>query len=299
MSSNQVDAQIGDVSSSRRADAGIVTPEAVVLDVETAGFASRILAGLLDLTIQLTVLLVFGTLVSVAFLGDESGVTTVFAIMTFLVIFGYPIAFETWLRGRTPGKMAVGLRAVTTDGAPLRLREATLRAMGGVVDRLLPPGGITGALFVLFTPRHQRLGDLIAGTMVIRDPERYVSTPALWFTAPPGLEGYAETIDPTSITVEQYTVVRSFLTRGTALSAPVRATLARDLANRLAAHIRHQPPQFVAPEAFLICAMARYQRRNGPGRAAGAPTSLPRSVNPGMPGAPGAYSGPITTGSWQ
>lgn len=299
MSAQQVDAQIGGDSSSVRAAEGIVTPEAVVLDVETAGFASRILAGLLDLTIQLTILLVFGTLISVAFLGDESGVTTVFAMVTFLVIFAYPIGFETWLRGRTPGKMALGLRAVTVDGAPIRLREATLRAMGGVVDRLLPPGGITGALFVLFTPRHQRLGDLIAATMVIRDPERRVVTPALWFSAPSGLEQYAETIDPTSITVEQYTVIRSFLTRGASLSAPVRSSLAQDLAGRLAVRIRHQRPPFVPAEAFLICAMARYQRRNGPGRAAGAPSVPVIHTRPGMPSWPGGYSGSATPGSWQ
>lgn len=278
---------------------GIVTPEAVVLEVETAGYASRILAGLLDLTIQLGLLLVIGFLLGLVFLGDTSGVITAFAIATFLVLFGYPIGFETWLRGRTPGKMALGLRAVTTDGAPIRLREATLRAMGGVVDRLLPPGGVTGALFVLLTPRHQRLGDLIAGTMVIRDPEKYVNMPALWFSPPPGLEQYAETIDPTAITVEQYTVIRSFLTRGTSLAAPIRATLARDLANRLAARVRHQPPQFVVPEVFLICAMARYQRRNGPGRASNVPTSMLRPVQPGMPTAPGSYAGPVTTGPWQ
>ena len=254
-------------SDSGRSGGGIVTPEAVVLDVETAGFASRILAGVLDLIIQLALLLFIGLLLGFAFFRDGSGVITAFAIASFLVIFGYPIGFETWLRGRTPGKMTFGLRAVTTDGAPIQLRDATLRAMGGVVDRLLPPGGVTGALFVMLTPRHQRLGDLIAGTMVIRDPERYVTTPALWFSPPPGLEQYATTIDPTAITVEQYTVIRSFLTRGASLSGPVRESLARDLGNRLAERIHHQPPRFVAPEVFLICAMARYQRRNGPGRA--------------------------------
>jgi len=265
-----------------RSTGGIVTPEAVVLDVETAGYASRILAGLLDLFIQLALLFATGFLISLALFGGESGAVTAFAIATFLTIFCYPIGFETWLRGRTPGKMALGLRAVTTDGAPIRLRDATLRAMGGVVDRLLPPGGVTGALFVLFTPRHQRLGDLIAGTMVIRDPERHVATPALWFSPPPGLEVYAETIDPTAITVDQYTVIRSFLTRGPSLSASVRATLALDLANRLADRIRHRPPQYVSPEVFLICAMARYQRRNGPGRAA-VPTPTSHADRPGMP----------------
>ncbi len=280
--------EVQDVGGGGRTAGGIVTPEAVVLDVETAGYASRILAGLLDLLIQLALLFVVGVILGIAFFGDDSGVITAFAIATFLVIFGYPIGFETWLRGRTPGKIALGLRAVTNDGAPIRLREATLRAMGGVVDRLLPPGGVTGALFVMLTPRHQRLGDLIAGTMVIRDPEKFVTTPALWFSPPPGLEQYATSIDPTAITVEQYTVIRSFLTRGTSLSAPVRATFARDLATRLAERIHHQPPRFVAPEVFLICAMARYQRRNGPGRASGAPTTMARPEHPGMPGAPGS-----------
>ena len=247
---------------------GIITPEAVVLDVETAGYASRILAGLLDLTVQMVILIIMAVIIGLGFAGDDSSAQTAFAIVFFLVLFGYPILFETLLRGRTPGKMALSIRAVTLDGAPIRLRDATLRSMGGVVDRMLPPGGVTGALFVALTPRRQRVGDLIAGTMVIRDPEKFVLTPALWFSAPRGLEQYADTIDPTAITVEQYTVVRSFLTRGSSLSPAIRHSLASDLATRLAAHIKHEVPQYVAPETFLICVMARYQRRNGPGVAA-------------------------------
>ena len=134
----------------------------------------------------------------------------------------------------------------------------------------------------------ERVGDLIAGTIVIRDPERFVVTPALWFSAPHGLEAYAETIDPTAITVEQYTVIRSFLTRGTALAPAVRGSIGIDLANRLAAEIHHRPPQWVPPEAFLICAMARFQRRNGPGRATTMPA--PQWTGPGMPGPPGGWA---------
>ena len=69
-----------------RSAGGIVTPEAVVLDVETAGYASRILAGLFDLTIQLALLFIVGVLLGIAFFGDESGVITAFAIASFLVI---------------------------------------------------------------------------------------------------------------------------------------------------------------------------------------------------------------------
>jgi len=251
---------------------GIVTPEAVVLDIDTAGFAPRILAGLIDLTIMSVM---FGVLsfLAVALTGfASSSGTTIVAVVLFVAIFGYPIVFETLWRGRTPGKAALGLRAVNADGSPLRLKEATLRAMGGIVDKFLPPGGITGALFVTYTPRHQRVGDLVAGTIVIRDPAQFGLTPAIWFSPPPGLESFAETIDPTAITVEQYTVVRSFLTRSTSFEPSLRAAIARDLADRLARTIRHPGSTDVAPEAFLICAMARYQRTNGPGVA--------RSVDP-------------------
>lgn len=265
---------------------GIVTPEAVLLDVETAGFASRVLAGLVDLSIQLILLVVLNALLAFALLGDGSTYRTVAAFLVFVVLFGYPIGFEWRLRGRTPGKIALGLRAVTVDGAPIRLREATLRAMGGIADRLLPPGGVTGALFVTLTPRHQRIGDLIAGTIVIRDPERHVASPALWFSARQGLEAYADTIDPTAITIDQYTVIRSFLVRGRGLAPSTRSALATDFADRLAAHIRHDRPAWLAPEDFLVCAMARYQRRNGPGVATGVTLAPPPTL--GMPGPPTA-----------
>lgn len=258
-----------DAAGATEAGHGIVTPDAVVLDLETAGFASRVLAGLIDVAAMIGIYLVF-MIAAFVVVGssDESTVTTIAIVVSFALLFLYPIVFETLMRGRTPGKAALRLRAVTVEGAPIDLRDAVLRSMGGVVDKLLPPGGITGALFVLFTPRNQRVGDLIAGTIVIRDPQQYTPAPALWFPVPYGLEQYATTIDPTAITVEQYTVVRAFLTRVAALAPHVRYAIALDLADRLAATIRHERNPNVAPEAFLLCAMARYQRRAGPGTVA-------------------------------
>ena len=259
-------AQHGPVQHGAERPHGIVTPEAVVLDLETAGFASRLTAALIDLTILVSGAFVIMLIVAVIALrgASESTITTVGAIVVFALLFGYPILFETFMRGRTPGKAALRLRAVTIDGAPITLREATLRAMGGVVDRLLPPGGITGVLFVLTTPRHQRVGDLIAGTIVIRDPRQYVPAPALWFSPPWGLDAYADLIDPTAITVEQYTVIRSFLTRVATLAPNVRAALALDLADRMSEVVRFPRHQNVAPEAYLLCVISRYQRSVGP-----------------------------------
>ncbi len=242
---------------------GIVTPEAVVLELDTAGVASRLFAGAIDLAIQLGIVYV---LAIVAFLlaGDGSSSKTVIAVILAFVIMGYPVASEMLMRGRTVGKRAMGLRVVTVEGAPIRFRHASLRMMGGLVDRYLPPIGITGALFVLAGSRRQRIGDLMAGTIVIRDPDRAGLPPAIWFPVPPGYEQFAATIDPTAMTVDQYTVVRSFLMRNSELTPSARYSVASDLAGRVAAALAHQSLTQVHPEAFLLCAISRYQRRNFP-----------------------------------
>jgi|JI10StandDraft_1071094.scaffolds.fasta_scaffold40774_3 uncharacterized RDD family membrane protein YckC len=242
---------------------GIVTPEAVVLDVDTAGVASRVFAGLIDFAIQVGLLLA-GSLLIVLLQSGQSTSNTVSAILFAAIIMLYPVLSETLMRGRTIGKRALGLRAVTLEGAPLRLRHALLRMMGGIADKFLPPLGVTGMLFVLSTKRHQRVGDLLAGTMVIRDPDRTRLPPAVWFPVPPGLEAFAATIDPTAMTDEQYTVVRSFLMRNRELTPDARYSLASDLATRLAATLRHDRSTRVHPEAYLLCVISRYQRRNFP-----------------------------------
>ena len=178
---------------------GIVTPEAVVLDVETAGVASRVFAGIIDFAIQMGIFFVGVLVLGIAGAATDSSLNMGVALLVAFVLMGYPVLSETLMRGRTVGKRAMGLRAVTLEGAPIRLRHALLRMMGGLVDRYLPPLGVTGMLFVLGTSRHQRVGDLISGTIVIRDPDRTVLPPAVWFPVPPGLEGFAATIDPTAV----------------------------------------------------------------------------------------------------
>jgi uncharacterized RDD family membrane protein YckC len=242
---------------------GIVTPEAVVLDVETAGVASRVFAGMIDLLIQLGILL-FGSIFLQALGLDGSSRVLYVSLLIALILMGYPLLSETLMRGRTIGKRAMGLRAVTVEGAPIRLRHALLRMMGGLVDRFLPPPGITGMLFVLGTSRHQRVGDLLAGTIVIRDPYRTPLPAAVWFPVPPGCEAFAATIDPTAMTDEQYTVIRSFLMRNRELSVDARYALAADLAQRAATTLRHVGHTKVHPEAYLLCVISRYQRRNFP-----------------------------------
>ena len=243
---------------------GIVTPEAVVLDVETAGVAARVFAGLIDFVIQAAILFTASLVFALLGIFAPSAVDLSFVLLVAFVFMGYPVLSETLMRGRTIGKKAMGLRAVTLEGAPVRLRHTLLRMMGGLVDRYLPPLGVTGLLFVLGSSRHQRVGDLIAGTMVIRDPDRTLLPPAVWFPVPPGLEAFAATIDPTAMTDEQYTVIRSFLMRNREFTLSARFAVAADLASRVAATLGHEGAAWLAPEDYLLCVISRYQRRNFP-----------------------------------
>jgi len=240
---------------------GIVTPEAVVLELETAGVASRAFAGLIDLAAQFGIFFVTLLILQIGGLLASSE-NTVVAVVFAAVVMGYPLLSESLWRGRTLGKRALGLRVITVEGAPIRLRHAALRMMGGLVDRYLPPVGVTGVLFVLGTSRHQRVGDLLAGTIVIRDPVRTGLPPAVWFPVPPGMEAFAATIDPTAMTDAQYTVIRSFLLHNRELTPDARYSLARDLAARAAAALRHDGYTGVHPESYLLCVISRYQRAN-------------------------------------
>ena len=89
-------------------------------------------------------------------------------IFTVLVIVGYPVVFETATRGRTPGKMAMGLRVVSDDGGPERFRQALFRALAGFVEIWMFMGG-PAVICSLISPRGKRIGDVFAGTVVISE----------------------------------------------------------------------------------------------------------------------------------
>ncbi|MEO7430067.1 MAG: RDD family protein, partial [Acidimicrobiales bacterium] len=125
---------------------GIVTPEAVVLEFDTAGIASRALARAIDFVIQ-AVLLIALILVTVGALGGQGWLALVLVILgVAFVVFGYPIVTEITMRGRSPGKAALGLRVVTVEGAPISPRHAFIRSAIGFVDFLLVPGGLVAVL---------------------------------------------------------------------------------------------------------------------------------------------------------
>ena len=253
----------------------MVTPEAVALEFRTANLGSRILAYLIDMVVVVAGIL--AGLFAVALLGQASDVVVPdwVALTIVLVLLpswwlGYFIAFETLWRGRTLGKAALGLRVVTKEGAPVRFRHAAIRGLLGLVDFLIL-GGFLAVVFILFTRDNQRLGDLVAGTLVLRERSALAAPAPVSFAPPPGLEHYAATLDPSGVGIEEYQAVRTFLLRAPSLSPGPRSALALQLANPLAARLRPPPPAGVSPELYLQCVAAAYQQRQ---RLAASPDGL-------------------------
>jgi uncharacterized RDD family membrane protein YckC len=245
---------------------GIVTPEAVVLEFETAGMPSRLLAAAIDLTVQTALLLaaVTGGL-GLERLGVGAGAvgSVTLYLALFLVIFGYPTLLETLWRGRTLGKAALGLRVVTVEGAPIRFRHAAIRSILGLVEKY-SLSGMIGMLSILVTRRNQRLGDLVAGTIVLRERSGAGRPQAMAFLPPPGLESYTASLDVSALGHSDYAAVRGFLLRVPSLTPAARWSLATSIATPLRDRLRTTPPTGVYPETFLACVAAAYQRRNAP-----------------------------------
>ena len=249
-----------------RQTSGIVTPEAVLLEFDTAGVGSRTIAEILDLLVQIAALVALSLVLSLAVTGGlELGQTLAViltAVLAFLVLLGYPVAMETLWNGRTLGKAAMGLRVVTQEGGPVRFRHAAIRGIFGLVEIWVFLGSIA-VLSIIFSKRNQRIGDIVAGTIVLR--ERAATGPgvAVSFPPPPGYEAYVASLDVSPLSAEQYSVIRGFLMRVFSLAPAARMALSVRLANPTAVAMHHTPPPAVNPELFLVCVAAAYQLRHG------------------------------------
>ena len=131
-------------------------------------------------------------------------------------------------------------------------------------------------MFILFSRDNQRLGDMVAGTLVLRERSALATPAPVSFAPPPGLEHYTATLDPSGVGTEEYQAVRTFLLRAASLPPGPRSALALQLANPLAARLRPPPPAGISPELYLHCVAAAYQQRQ---RLAASPT--PPVDNPG------------------
>jgi uncharacterized RDD family membrane protein YckC len=243
----------------------VATPEGVTLEFVLAGVGSRFFAGLIDGLIQFAA--VVAMLVLAALLESWLGgyIAAVAAIFVFVVFLGYDIAFETLASGRTLGKRWTGLRVVKTSGAPVTFLTSAVRNLLRLVD-FLPTTYLIGIVLILATKNNQRLGDLAAGTIVVRERGGSTAPSSDSWTgwtaggAPGGLAGglaadELEAWDVSAVTADEVAAVREFLTRRGALTPEARTRVAYEMAVRLRPKVVG-PNQAMAPEAFLEAVVA-------------------------------------------
>lgn len=223
----------------------ITTPEGVELELQLAGVGTRIIAGTLDLIIQVLL-----TLALALITGPINGGGTLndiaLVLGAFVIWFFYPILFEVLWRGHTPGKWTMRIRVVRDTGAPIDLPASSVRNLIRVLDGPLLLW-LPSIVSVAVTTRNQRPGDMAAGTLVIRSADGRRGRSGAGDTAA-GAEGRGEPLrtslshrtdlpawDVTAITPEEIAAVRQFLARRNAIEPQARAQLAHRLATGLAA----------------------------------------------------------------
>jgi uncharacterized RDD family membrane protein YckC len=207
----------------------IETPEGIALELTLAGVGSRFAAALVDYLIQALIVAALAIFLYAVGLDPFSDgfAAAVWTVAVFVVFMGYDIAFEVLNSGRTPGKALNGLRVVLETGAPVTFPTSAVRNVLRIIDILPPPTYLVGISAILVTRRNQRVGDLAAGTLVVR--ERRPMPPEVRIS--PSVQ--APAWDTTAISVDEVDAVVAFLGRRSDLPAGARLQLAAELARRL------------------------------------------------------------------
>jgi len=234
----------------------IATPEGVEVELTLAGIGSRVIAGTIDVIIE--ILLLGALAVLLHFLGTIG--TAVYASLYFAVIFFYDVLFEVLGGGKTPGKRWTGLRVVRAGGRPITFVRSALRNILRLID-ILPIAYAIGMTAIFITPRNQRIGDLAAGTHVLRDRHGdrrrgEAPTPLPSFDAGPAADW-----DVSAVSSADVATVRAFLERRHTLQPHPRSTLAAELATRLGPRVGGANEQ--SDERFLEMLVAAKARRSG------------------------------------
>ncbi|MGW7683536.1 RDD family protein [Kribbella sp. NPDC054772] len=278
----------------------LVTGEAVVLQVRIARMPTRALACAIDIALQGAVLVALISLLAGFLLGGEAsealGVALIF-IVVLLVVVGYRVVMETLTRGRTVGKMVLGLKVVRDDGSSIRFRHALVRTlMWFFVDFAPWFAACPGIVASLMNKQGKRIGDMVAGTVVIRERHQPMASPPLF--VPAQLVQWAQSLELSRLSDELANAARDYLARYTELLPGAQIAIGEALATRVAAVIAPPPPGPIIAPAFLSAVLAERRRRElhrlstqrplntGPFAPAFAPAATPSYAIPAGPFAP-------------
>jgi uncharacterized RDD family membrane protein YckC len=223
----------------------VLTPEYVEFDFVLAGLYSRFLAWVVD-----TVVVLMVSFVAVMVGGVISPFISI--VVYFLIDWGYAIALEIAWSGQTVGKRMMGLRVIQESGVRIGFHQAVLRNIARPVDRL-PALYLVGGVVALFSSSHQRLGDMLAGTVVIR--ERSLKLPS----SLPGAEAQAGLLaDPrfrtqaAKLPPEDQELIFSAAFRREELGMDARLKLFAALSRRMQDEFGFERPEYLSDEKLVL-----------------------------------------------
>lgn len=224
------------------------TPEHVALDYELAGVGSRVAAALADWAIIATLAFIFVIAVSLMFAAPLGAGALVrryagwlmagVVALLFGIVWSYFTLFEGLRNGQTPGKRMLGIRTIRDTGHGITVAEAAARNLLLPVDLV----GMVGLLLIALHPKGKRLGDFVAGTVVVRDRPIEVAAPSPAIAA----DGETPELGSPELEDEEFRLLRAFIARAPALPAAVQQRLAGQLAARFAERYPGRPPEALA-----------------------------------------------------
>ena len=239
----------------------VVTGEAVVLELRAASFAARALSAIIDVAAALLLLFLIFFLVGNTLDGslDPALTRTLLLAAVVLVIVVVPVTVETLTRGKSLGRLVMGLRIVRDDGGAVRFRQAFTRGILAVLEIYMLAGSLAFVTAV-FNERSKRLGDMLAGTYAMR--ERVKAPPPPVVVMPAELAPWAAHADIGRLPDPLSRRASRFLAQAERMTPPARTGLAISLATEVAAFVSPPPPPGTGPEAYLCAVMAQRRDRD-------------------------------------
>jgi uncharacterized RDD family membrane protein YckC len=244
----------------------IETPELVALEFPLAGIGSRFIAILIDSLLQAAIVLalILGAMLFLPSLQKFEAASAkwfiaIVILVPFLLQWGYFALFEAFWNGQTPGKRVAKIRVIQQSGRAITLFESLARNLVRIID-FLPTSYIVGVISIFVTSRHQRLGDLVAGTLVVHEGQLSASsalgnTRLFTETAPQAPVAPRPTSLPADalsrLTIADLQAIETFLERRLDMALEVRQSLALRLVTSTAGRMNLPPPTGMHPETFL------------------------------------------------
>jgi uncharacterized RDD family membrane protein YckC len=238
----------------------LVTGEAVALDLPPASLVSRIVSGMIDILVTIVLTIVTFLALGIAAAPSDDALFAVAMIGALVTVFvAFPVAFETLTRGKSLGKLAMGLRTVRDDAGPITFQHALVRALVGFVE-VYAFQGIPALISAMVSSKGKRLGDFAAGTYVVR--ERVSLRLPLPTPMPRELAGWAAGADMSALPTGLALAVRQFLQRAHEITPQARDQIGPRLAEQVAKHVSPPPPPGTPPWVFLAAVVASRRDRD-------------------------------------